>query len=131
MTSARGAALTALADLLRSAAFARAYTLTALAAAFLTTAVHSVNGPVTLATIVAGLAVAAAIYLLSFRGGVAGTRLILIGIGMAAVLDALTNYVLQLTALQMCGLEEDLFSIDRNLASEDFEQSLGWVGVVN
>ncbi|HJB63416.1 MAG TPA: O-antigen ligase family protein [Candidatus Microbacterium pullistercoris] len=57
MTSARGAALTALADLLRSAAFARAYTLTALAAAFLTTAVHSVNGPVTLATIVAGLAV--------------------------------------------------------------------------
>src|SRR5690606_27133212 len=38
------------------------------------------------------------IYLLSFRGGVAGTRLILIGIGMAAVLDALTNYVLQRAA---------------------------------
>ena len=56
------------------------------------------GGQVSLFAIVAGLAVAAAIYLLSFRGGVAGTRLILIGIGMAAVLDALTNYVLQRAA---------------------------------
>ncbi len=44
--------------------------------------------------IVAGLAVAMAIYLLSFRRGVAGTRLILIGIGVAAMLDSTTAYVL-------------------------------------
>lgn len=56
MTTARGAAIAALADLFRSAPFARAYTLTALTAAFLTTAIHRVNGTVTLATIVAGLA---------------------------------------------------------------------------
>lgn len=44
--------------------------------------------------IVAGLAVALLIYLLSSRAGSAGTRLILIGIGIAAMLDALTQYVL-------------------------------------
>nr|WP_165137771.1 O-antigen ligase family protein [Microbacterium amylolyticum] len=51
-----GTAAQALVDLLRSPTFARAYTLTALAAAFGTTAIHHANGPVTLATIVAGLA---------------------------------------------------------------------------
>lgn len=44
--------------------------------------------------IAAGLGVAVAVYLLSFRSGVVGTRLILIGIGMAAMLDALTSYFL-------------------------------------
>ncbi|MDD7928340.1 FecCD family ABC transporter permease [Microbacterium thalli] len=44
--------------------------------------------------IVAGLVVALLIYLLSSRSGSAGTRLILIGIGFAAMLDALTQYVL-------------------------------------
>jgi len=28
-------------------------------------------------------------------------------------------------------LEEDFFGIGRNLASEGFEQNLGWVGVIN
>ncbi|WP_221585410.1 O-antigen ligase [Microbacterium sp. G2-8] len=56
MTSMRRAASTALADLLRSAGFARAYTLAALSFAFLTTAIHRINDTVTLATIVAGLA---------------------------------------------------------------------------
>ncbi len=56
MTSMRRAAAAAIADLLRSAAFARAFTLTALSAAFLTPAIHSVNGIVTLSSIVAGLA---------------------------------------------------------------------------
>lgn len=53
---------------------------------------------VSILAIVAGLAVAFVIYLLSYRSGVAGTRLILIGIGLAAMLDALTNYVLQRAA---------------------------------
>ncbi|MEZ5087882.1 MAG: iron chelate uptake ABC transporter family permease subunit [Tessaracoccus sp.] len=44
--------------------------------------------------IAAGLGVAIAVYLLSFRSGVAGTRLILIGIGIAAMLDSLTSYFL-------------------------------------
>lgn len=48
--------------------------------------------------ITVGLAVAFTIYLLAHRGGVAGTRLILIGIGVAAMLDAVTNYILQRAA---------------------------------
>ena len=41
-----------------------------------------------------GLLTALAIYLLSNKGGFAGTRLILIGIGVAAMLDAAITYVL-------------------------------------
>lgn len=44
--------------------------------------------------VVAALAVAAAIYALARRGGAAGTRLILIGIGAAAMLESLTLYAL-------------------------------------
>lgn len=44
--------------------------------------------------IAAGLLVALAIYLLSYRGGVVGTRLILIGIGVGAMLNSVTGYVL-------------------------------------
>lgn len=44
--------------------------------------------------IVAGLGVAMVIYALSFRGGVVGTRLILIGIGIAAMLESFIAYVL-------------------------------------
>ena len=44
--------------------------------------------------IVAGLVVTLVIYLLSTSSGSAGTRLILIGIGVAAMLEALTQYVL-------------------------------------
>ncbi|MBB1038589.1 iron chelate uptake ABC transporter family permease subunit [Dietzia natronolimnaea] len=45
--------------------------------------------------IVMGIAVALAIYLLAYRGGVVGTRLVLIGIGTAAMLNAATNYILK------------------------------------
>jgi iron complex transport system permease protein len=44
--------------------------------------------------IVAALLTAGAIYLLAYRDGVAGTRLILIGIGIAAMLDSVVSYVL-------------------------------------
>jgi iron complex transport system permease protein len=44
------------------------------------------------------LLTAAAIYLLSNRGGFAGTRLILIGIGVAAMLDSAVTYVLSKAA---------------------------------
>ena len=44
--------------------------------------------------LVGALATAAAIYLLSNRRGFAGTRLILIGIGVAAMLDSAVTYIL-------------------------------------
>ncbi|MFJ6655772.1 FecCD family ABC transporter permease [Streptomyces sp. NPDC091377] len=44
--------------------------------------------------IAAALGVALLVYTLAFRDGVAGTRLILIGIGVAALLDSVTSYVL-------------------------------------
>ncbi|MGX6511752.1 FecCD family ABC transporter permease [Rhodococcus sp. SJ-2] len=53
---------------------------------------------VSIFAIVAGLGVALLIYALSYRGGVAGTRLILIGIGIAAMLDSVTSYLLSTAA---------------------------------
>lgn len=53
------------------------------------------SGPaVTLVAIVAGLAVALVVYGLAYRDGVAGARLILIGIGIAAMLQGLLYWVL-------------------------------------
>lgn len=48
--------------------------------------------------IIAGLAVALLIYLLAYRNGAAGMRLILVGIGIAAMLNALTNWELSRAA---------------------------------
>jgi len=39
--------------------------------------------------------------------------------------------VLELSTLQMCSFEKDLLGISRNLASQSFEQSLGWIGIIN
>ncbi|MCJ8140122.1 FecCD family ABC transporter permease [Falsirhodobacter halotolerans] len=44
--------------------------------------------------IVAGLGVALTIFGLSWRGGISGTRLILVGIGVAAMLESFISYVL-------------------------------------
>lgn len=49
---------------------------------------------VSVAAVAAGLGVALAIYLLAWRNGVAGARLILIGIGISAMLDSVIAYVL-------------------------------------
>lgn len=49
---------------------------------------------VSLFALAGGLATAITIYLLSRRGGFAGTRLVLIGIGLAAMLDSVTTWVL-------------------------------------
>ncbi|MDX2376978.1 iron chelate uptake ABC transporter family permease subunit [Microbacterium sp. LRZ72] len=48
--------------------------------------------------LVAALGTATAIYLLSHKGGFAGTRLILIGIGVGAMLDSLITYLLSRAA---------------------------------
>ncbi|UYG00681.1 MULTISPECIES: FecCD family ABC transporter permease [unclassified Halomonas] len=53
------------------------------------------SGPaVALAAVASGLGVALSIYLLSWRDGVTGARLILIGIGLAAMLQSVTAYLL-------------------------------------
>ncbi|WP_262401430.1 FecCD family ABC transporter permease [Actinomadura sp. CNU-125] len=49
---------------------------------------------VSIFAIVASLAVALLMYVLAFRDGVVGMRLILIGIGIAAIGDSVTSYVL-------------------------------------
>ncbi|MGK7653870.1 FecCD family ABC transporter permease [Roseovarius sp. B08] len=49
---------------------------------------------VSVAAIVAGMMVALLIYLLAWRDGVSGARLILIGIGISAMLDSMIAYVL-------------------------------------
>lgn len=48
--------------------------------------------------IVAALATAAAIYLLAYRDGVVGTRLVLIGIGLSSMLHSVVTYVLSRAA---------------------------------
>ncbi|WP_207165692.1 FecCD family ABC transporter permease [Tomitella biformata] len=53
---------------------------------------------VSVIAIAAGLVVAMLIYVLSYRDGVAGIRLILIGIGIAAMLDSVTAYLLSTAA---------------------------------
>jgi iron complex transport system permease protein len=57
--------------------------------------VYSLSGGiVSVLSIIGALATALTIYFLAFRDGVVGTRLILIGIGVAAMLDSVINYVL-------------------------------------
>ncbi|MCR2792548.1 iron chelate uptake ABC transporter family permease subunit [Microbacterium sp. zg.Y625] len=69
------------------------------AAAVVGIIVLSLNGTaVSLLALGGALVTAAAIYLLSNRGGFAGTRLILIGIGVAAMLDSVVTYVLSRAA---------------------------------
>lgn len=53
---------------------------------------------VSLLAISAALVTASLIYVLSFRDGVVGTRLILIGIGIAAMLESVVSYILMRAA---------------------------------
>ena len=65
------------------------------AAAVLAIVVLGLDGPVvSIFAVIAGLGVALLVYGLSFQGGVAGTRLILVGIGVSAMLDSFIAYVL-------------------------------------
>lgn len=64
------------------------------AAAFAIIVLKLSSAQVSLFAVTAGLAVALLVYVLSYRQGVAGTRLILIGIGISAMLDSVTSYLL-------------------------------------
>ena len=55
---------------------------------------------VSLVALIGALAVALAIYLLARRGGVAGYRLVLVGIGFAAVMQAMVSYLLTRTDIR-------------------------------
>ncbi|MCD4525847.1 iron chelate uptake ABC transporter family permease subunit [Nocardioides sp. cx-173] len=68
------------------------------AAAFAIVTLGLSGTAVSVFAIAVGLGVALLIYVLSFRDGVAGTRLILIGIGIAAMLESVTAYVLSRAA---------------------------------
>lgn len=69
------------------------------AAAVIGIVVLAADGPVVGMLAFGGaLATALAIYLLAHRGGFAGTRLILIGIGVAAMLQSVVSYVLSRAA---------------------------------
>ncbi|MCW1097870.1 iron ABC transporter permease [Streptomyces sp. RS2] len=64
-------------------------------AAAIAIVIFSLGGTeVSVVAIAAALGVALLVYTLAFRDGVAGTRLILIGIGVSALLDSVTSYVL-------------------------------------
>ncbi|ATN36723.1 ABC transporter permease (plasmid) [Rhizobium sp. ACO-34A] len=65
------------------------------AAAVFAIVVLSLKGPiVSIFGVASGLGVALLVYGLSFRNGVAGTRLILVGIGVSSMLDSVTAYIL-------------------------------------
>ena len=65
------------------------------AAAVFAIVVLSLKGPlVSVFAVFAGLGVALLVYGLSFRNGVAGTRLILVGIGVSAMLESFIAYIL-------------------------------------
>ncbi|MFD0020315.1 FecCD family ABC transporter permease [Streptomyces sp. NPDC058382] len=69
------------------------------AAAAIAIVTFSLGGTeVSAVAIAAALGVALLVYTLAFRDGVAGTRLILIGIGVSALLDSVTSYVLSQAA---------------------------------
>ena len=65
------------------------------AAAVFAIVVLGLSGPiVSVLAVSAGLGVALLVYALSFRNGVAGTRLILVGIGVSAMLESVIAYIL-------------------------------------
>ncbi|MHB1138766.1 MAG: FecCD family ABC transporter permease [Microthrixaceae bacterium] len=56
--------------------------------------VEGAGDQVTTGALVGGIATAALIYVLSYRSGISGYRLVLIGIGISALARAVTNYLL-------------------------------------
>lgn len=71
---------------------------------------------------VAALATAAIIYLLSFKGGLSGTRLILIGIGIAAMLNSVVSYVISRAA--QWDLQTAMRWLNGNLNNAQWDQVL-------
>lgn len=67
------------------------------AAAVVSIVILSLSGPViSVIAVIAGLGVALLVYVMAVRNGAAGTRLILVGIGMAAMLNSVIAYSLSI-----------------------------------
>ncbi|MCJ8517457.1 iron complex transport system permease protein [Pseudorhizobium tarimense] len=81
------------------------------------------NGPlVSVLAVLAGIAVALAIYGLSFRNGVAGSRIILVGIGVAAMLESFIAYTL--TQAPSWNLQEAIRWLSGSLNSAQLSQAV-------
>ncbi|WP_148253419.1 FecCD family ABC transporter permease [Aidingimonas lacisalsi] len=93
------------------------------AAAVFAIVVLSLSGPaVSIVAVVAGLGVALAIYALSWREGVTGARLVLVGIGLAAMLQSFTAYLL--TRAPSWSLQEALRWMTGSVNGVQLEQAL-------
>ncbi|WP_210725879.1 FecCD family ABC transporter permease [Modicisalibacter radicis] len=93
------------------------------AAAVFAIVVLAMSGPaVSIVAVVAGLSVALLIYLLSWRHGVTGARLILVGIGLAAMLQSFTAYLL--TRAPSWTLQEALRWMTGSVNGVQLEQAL-------
>lgn len=66
----------------------------ALAALIAIVILHAGQAEVALAAVVGGLVVSVVVYVLAYRQGVHGYRLILVGIGISAILMSITSYLL-------------------------------------
>jgi iron complex transport system permease protein len=93
------------------------------AAAVFCIVVLSLSGPiVSVFAVAAGLLVALMVYTLSFKNGVAGTRFILVGIGVAAILESCIAYIL--STAQSWTLQEAMRWLTGSLNSAQLGQSL-------
>ena len=93
------------------------------AAAVFCIVVLSLGGTiVSIVAVLAGLAVALLVYVLSFRNGVAGTRFILVGIGVAAMLESCIAYIL--SSAPSWTLQEAMRWLTGSLNSAQLAQSL-------
>jgi iron complex transport system permease protein len=88
------------------------------AAVFSILTLHWSSTATSVFAILAALAVAVTIFLLSWKGGVAGTRLILIGIGVSAILSSLTNW--QLARAQSWDTQEAMRWLTGSLNGADW-----------
>ncbi|QEE47846.1 iron ABC transporter permease [Rhizobium sp. WL3] len=93
------------------------------AAAVFAIVILSLSGPaVSLLAVGAGLAVALLVYGLSAKNGVAGSRLILVGIGISAMLESMIAYVL--SRAPAFTLQEAMRWLTGSLNGAKLEQSL-------
>jgi iron complex transport system permease protein len=83
---------------------------------------------VSVSALLGALMVAAAIYLVSRRGGVAGYRLILVGIGFAAVLHAVVSFLITRTDLRTAS--EAVLWLGGSLNSSTWDRATVLVGAL-
>ncbi|MBD7995812.1 iron chelate uptake ABC transporter family permease subunit [Arthrobacter sp. Sa2CUA1] len=79
------------------------------------------GGAVSLAALLGATVIAVALFLLSRRGGAAGARLVLIGVGFAAVLQAVVNFLLTRTDVRTAA--DSLVWLTGSLNSASWERA--------